>query len=98
MSGRYRVGRDSLFHPSFECAQGVERVWARSGHAMLHTGHHEEARILLDFFVASVFLREVLVEPDAAVGRNDQVVVSVVNQQLSALREIGAERRWIVGN
>src|SRR6266403_5098185 len=57
---------------------------------MLHPRHHEEARMPLKFFIPSVFLREVFVEPNTAEGRNNQIVVPVVNQQLSSMREEGA--------
>ncbi len=46
--------------------------------------------MLLEFFVPPVFLREVFVEPNTAVRRNNQIVVTVVNQQLSSLREEGS--------
>src|SRR6267143_7120068 len=57
---------------------------------MLHPRHHEEARMPLKFLIPSVFLGEVFVEPDTAVGGNNQIIVPVVNQQLSSLREEGA--------
>src|SRR3977135_4600015 len=57
---------------------------------MLHPRHHEEACMPFKFFIPSVFLGEVFVEPNTAVRRNNQIVVPVVNQQLSSLREEGA--------
>src|ERR1700675_437377 len=89
MRGGNGVRRYSLLHPFLQRAQRVKSVRPRSAKAMLHAGHHEEARMLLDFFIASVIFREVFVKPDAAVRRNNQIVVTVVNQQLSSLREEG---------
>src|SRR5258706_7433786 len=57
---------------------------------MLHPRHDEEPRMPLKFYIPSVCLREVFVEPNTAEGRNNQIVVPVVNQQLSSLREEGA--------
>jgi hypothetical protein len=50
----------------------------------------------LEFFVPSAIFREVFVEPDAAVGRNNQIVVPVIDQQLSSLREEGPVPGWII--
>ena len=63
---------------------------------MLHPGHHEEPRIRSEFFISSVFLRQVFVEPNTAVRRNNQIVVAVVNQQFSSLREEGPVPGWII--
>src|SRR6266851_8766404 len=90
MLGGNGIRCDVLLHPLLQRTQCIKSVWPRSAYAMLHPGNHEEARMLLEFFVPPVFLREVFVEPNTAVGRNNQIVVPVVNQQLSSLREEGA--------
>src|SRR5258708_19928669 len=90
------VRRDALFHPLLQRAQSIKSVRPRSADAVLHPGNHEEARMLLEFFVPPVFLREVFVEPNTAVRRNNQIVVTVVNQQLSSLREEGSVPGWII--
>src|SRR6266853_4955408 len=96
MLGGNGIRCDVLLHPLLQRTQCIKSVWPRSAYAMLHPGNHEEARMLLEFFVPSVFLRQVFVEPNAAVGRNNQIVVTVVNQQLSSLFEEGSVPGWII--
>src|ERR1700730_9902856 len=63
---------------------------------MLHPWHNEEASMPIKLFIASIVLREVFVEPNSAVGRNYQIVVTMVNQHLPSLREEGSVPGWII--
>src|SRR3977135_2722167 len=90
MRGGNGIRPDTFLHPLLQRAQRIKSIRTCSAGAMLHPRYHEEARMPLKFFIPSVFLREVFLEPDTAVGGNNQIVVPVVNQQLSSLREEGA--------
>ncbi len=106
-SGRYRLGRLSLFHPVHRRGQHVETIQRRAAAAAVpHTGRKEQAAPLLHLRLTAIRYGHSLVVIDSVLRGKPRIAQAVIEDQLASVRGKTAEvdptvavadpRQWIV--